>query len=61
MEADPRANEVQQLLTEISQAIGGQQFDRGRELLGRLVGQLGEADPEVTRLRTLLDFVEGRE
>ncbi len=61
MEADPRTKEVQQILTEISQAIGGQQFDRGRELLGRLVEQLGEADPEVTRLRTLLDFVEGRE
>ena len=61
MEAHPRAKDVHQLLTEISQAIGGQQFKRGRELLGKLVGQLGEADPEVTRLRTLLDFVEGRE
>ena len=61
MDADPRAKEVQQFLTEISQAIGGQQFKQGRELLRKLVGRLGEADPEVTRLRTLLDFVEGRE
>ena len=61
MEADPRTKEVQQLLTAISQAIGGQQFDHGRQLLGMLVEQLGETDPEVTRLRTLLDFVEGKE
>jgi len=61
MEADPRAKEVQDLLTEISRAINGQRFERGRELLVRLVEQLGEADAEVTRLRTLLDFVEGKE
>ncbi|MEN6427285.1 MAG: AAA family ATPase [Phycisphaerales bacterium] len=61
MAVDPRAKEVQELLEEVSHAIGGQQFERTRELLGRLVGQLGEADPEVTRLRTLLDFVEGKE
>jgi len=61
MGVEPRAKEVQQLLTEISQVIGEQQFHRSRELLGELVEQLGEADPDVTRLRTLLDFVEGRE
>lgn len=61
MEADPRTKEVHQLLSEISQAIGAQRFGQSRELLGRLVSQLGENDPEVTRLRTLLDFVEGRE
>ena len=61
MGTDPRAREVQQLLTEISEAIGDQRFYRSRELLGNLVEQLGEADPDVTRLHTLLDFVEGRE
>lgn len=61
MESDPRAKAVQQLLTEISHAIGGQRFDRSRTLLEKLVGQIGESDPEVVRLRTLLDFVEGRE
>ncbi len=61
MEADPRTKTVQDLLSAISQAIGKQQYDRGRKLLGRLCEQLGEADPEVTRLRTLLDFVEGTE
>lgn len=61
MGADPRAREVQQLLTDISEVIGDQRFHRSRELLEELVEQLGESDPDVTRLHTLLDFVEGRE
>jgi len=61
MEADPRAKEVQDLLSEASQAIGKQQLDLARELIARLVDQLGENDAEVTRLRTLVDFVEGNE
>ena len=61
MEADPRTKVVHELLGEISHVLGQQQFDRGRELLRKLVEQLGEADPEVTRLQTLLDFMGGRE
>ena len=61
METDPRTKAVHELLGEISHVLGRQRFDRGRDLLGKLVEQLGEADPEVTRLQTLLDFVEGRE
>jgi predicted ATP-binding protein involved in virulence len=61
MDSDPRAKEVQTLLSEVSQVIGKQQFDRARELLGQIVERLGEIDPEVTRIRTLLDFVEGKE
>ena len=61
MEADPRTKAVHELLAEISHVLGRQQFDRGRDLLEKLVEQLGEGDPEVTRLQTLLDFVEGRE
>ena len=61
MGANPRATKVQELLREISHVLDRQQFERGRDLLGKLVEQLGEADPEVTRLQTLLDFVEGRE
>jgi len=60
MDSDPRAKEVKDLLSAISQVIGKQQFDRGRELLTQLVDRLGETDPEVTRIRTLLDFVEGK-
>jgi len=61
MGTDPRAKEVQDLLSQLSQAIGRQEFVRGHQLLAQLVERLGEADPEVTRIRTLLDFVEGKE
>ncbi len=61
METDSRTKEVHELLNEISRVISTQNFDRARELLGNLVEQLGEADPEVTRTRTLLDFLEGKE
>lgn len=61
MDSDPRAEEVEELLSAVSKAIGKQQFDRGRELLAQLVDRLGDGDPEVTRIRTLLDFMEGSE
>ena len=61
MDADPRTQEVDALLSEVSQEVGTQRYDRARELLTRLVERLGENDPEVTRIRTLLDFMEGEE
>lgn len=61
MDASRRTREVADLLSIVSQAFGRQQFDRVRELLDRLVGILGENDPEVTRLRTMLSFLEGDE
>jgi len=61
MDADPRTKKVQDLLEELSRVIGRQEFARGHELLAKLVESLGESDPEVTRIRTLLDFVEGKE
>lgn len=61
MGADPRAKAVQDLLTKVSQVIDRQEFVRGRELLAQLAQQLGESDPEVTRIHTLLDFMEGKE
>ena len=59
MDADPRATVVKELLSEVSEVIRRQQFDRARDLVGQLVEHLGDGDPEVTRLRTLLDFMEG--
>ena len=59
MEADPRATVVKELLSEVSEVIRRHQFDRARDLIGQLVDHLGNGDPEVTRLRTLLDFMEG--
>jgi hypothetical protein len=61
MDSDTRAKDVKDLLSEISHVIGRQHYDRSRELLVQLAEQLGEDDPEVTRLQTLLDFVEGKE
>ena len=61
MDADPRTQEIKELLARISSEIGKQQFASARNSLTTLVGRLGEDDPEVTRLRTLLDFVEGKE
>lgn len=59
MDADPRTQEVNELLSQISQDVGKQRYESARGLLVKLVGQLGEDDPEVTRIRTLLDFMEG--
>ena len=61
MDADPRAPVVEELLTKIYQKINKLRFNNARELLVKLVDQLGENDPEVTRIATLLDFMEGEE
>lgn len=61
MDSDPRTAEVQKLLATLSDAIGKQEFGRARDLLSDLVGQVGVNDPEVTRLTTLLDFMEGND
>lgn len=61
MEADPRTGEINGLLSQISQEIGSQRFERARGTLQRLISRLGDNDPEVIRVRTLLDFMEGNE
>ena len=61
MDAGPRNPKVQVLLSEVSQEVGKQRYEKARELLAQLVNRLGEDDPEVTRIRTLLDFMEGEE
>ena len=59
MDTNPRAEEIKALLSEIAQDVGKHQYANARELLAQLVGRLGEDDPEVTRIQTLLDFMEG--
>ncbi len=61
MDARPRTKEVQDFLQDLSKAIGNRQHDTARSLLDRLAVLIGEDDPEVTRARTLLDFMEGDE
>ena len=57
MDAPPRTVRVKELLSTISGAIGDDRYDNARELLADLFDCLGEDDPEVTRIRTLLDFM----
>ena len=61
MEVDPRTSDIQELLSQISAEIGKLEFAHARTSLARLVESLGEDDPEVTRVQTLLDFMEGNE
>ena len=61
MDAEPRAAEVEELLNKVSREVGTQRYDNARGLLVQLVDRLGENDPEVTRIITLLEFMEGEE
>ena len=61
MEAESRTQEVQDLLARLSHAIGDEQFENARQLLGDLVALVGEDDTEVIRVRTLLEFMEDSE
>jgi len=59
METGPRTEEVEELLSRLSRAIGDENYRVAHELLADLTAKLGENDPEVTRTRTLLEFMEG--
>ena len=59
MDADPRTRNVHELLTRIGDEIDGNRFEQARCSLSSLSDILGEDDPEVVRLRILLDFMEG--
>jgi len=61
MDSASRTTGAQQLISEASQAIASHQFNRARRLIDDLE-QLtrNPNDAEVTRLRTLLNFVEGK-
>ena len=59
MGTDPRTKDVKALLSKISRTIRDEQYDDAHVLLAELSRQLGENDPEVTRVRILLDFMAG--
>ena len=59
MGTDPRTRNVKELLSKISRTIGDDRYDDAHGLLVELSRQLGENDPEVTHIRTLLDFMAG--
>ncbi len=61
MEADPRTKEVLDLLARIKGEIDGDAFGRARRSLDQLIDTVGSDDPEVTRIHTLLEFLEESE
>ena len=61
MQVDSRTEKVKTLISKISRMIGNDQYNDARALLTELEGQLGDDDPEVTRILTLLDFMTGDE
>jgi ABC-type hemin transport system ATPase subunit len=61
MEAGARTDEARVILSRFSLEVGKQHFESARALVDQLAARLGEDDPEVTRARTLLEFMEGRE
>ena len=61
MDAPPRTAAVDDLLTKVSREVGEERLEQARGLLAELVDRLGENDPDVTRITTLLGFVEGPE
>ena len=61
MSVDSRTHEVSRLLSRVARAIGKQKYESAHCLLSQLVEKLGEDDPEVNRIATLLDFMESDE
>ena len=61
MDAESRTRNAQDLLLQVSAAIGKQRYKEARDLLVSISDLLGETDPEVTRIQTLLDFLEDTE
>ena len=59
MGTPPRTETVNDLLSRISRTIGDDRYGEACDLLNDLTNRLGENDPEVTRIRTLLDFMTG--
>ena len=61
MDTPSRTEEASNLLDRISEELNDSRFDRVSESLQSLIEILGEDDPEVTRIQTYLDLVEGEQ
>ena len=58
MDAHSRNADIQEVLQGISRRVEEDRFDDARNLLRNLADLVGDDDPEVTRVRTLLEFLE---
>lgn len=61
MDARPRTGSVEELLSQLSKTISAKKYKQAHKIVAELAEQLGEDDPEVTRAKTLLEFMEGNE
>lgn len=60
MNATPRNTSVKDQLLQLFDAIDNEDFDVARDRLGQVEKELGPDDPEVTRARTLMSFLESK-
>jgi predicted ATP-binding protein involved in virulence len=60
MGAGSRDRSVETLLTQLFQAIDNEDFDNARGVLADVESKLGSDDPEVTRARALMTFLESK-
>jgi predicted ATP-binding protein involved in virulence len=58
MQASSRREEDQKLIHDLAVAVDDENFIRAEELLNQLKANLGDNDPEVTRVRTLMTFLQ---
>ena len=61
MRVDPRSKDVQRALSDVSSEISQKNYTKARKMLANPAVVLGENDPEIIRIATLLDFLEGKE
>lgn len=59
MDTDSRNHVVDQEIARIAKLIGDRKGDEARQAIEALAAEIGADDPEITRARTLLDFMEG--
>jgi predicted ATP-binding protein involved in virulence len=58
MDAETRNTTVKDLLSALFEAIDREEFSTARNLLSQVEDKLGPDDPEVTRARSLMSFLE---
>ncbi|WP_421913530.1 AAA family ATPase [Mesorhizobium sp.] len=59
METDSRNPTVEKAISRIGRLISDRRIDEAKAAIKMLSKKIGEDDPEITRARTLLDFMEG--
>ena len=61
MDAPVRNKAIDQELHELFRVIDSEDLDKARTLMKQLAKKLGEHDPELTRAKSLIHFLEGDE